>query len=138
MKKTFVMTAVAVGIMTLATGTNALASEMNLTAGSTLRTTGSDVVVMPGTASNELQLHFSGAERLHNEFHGGLTVFEAAGGRMYYRPDAYQLINGKRKPVEVSFHIDGKDLVTVQFGKTDKSAPIILERGAIMFQRAWM
>lgn len=130
MKKTFVAAAVAAGLMMLATGTSALAAE------SMMKTDKSDFVVMPGTGSDTLRLHFSGAERLHRDFPGGgLIVFQAGGGRMHYRPDAYQLINGKLKAVAVDFLIDGKDEATVQFGKIDKSAPVFLKRGAMMYNQ---
>jgi hypothetical protein len=138
MKKTFIMAAVAAGMLTLATGTYAHGAEISPTEGAAVKTMNSDIVVMPGTGSDTLRLRFSGADLLHQEFHGGLTVYEASGGRMHYRPEAYQLINGKRRSVEVHFQIEGKDQATVRFGKADRNAPVILERGAFMFQPAWM
>jgi hypothetical protein len=132
MKKTFIAAALTAGIMTLTPGTYAFAADMNPTMGSAVAKNNSDITVMPGT-NDALRLHFSGAERLHIEFPGGLTVFEGNGERMHYKPDAWQMVNGKLKAVEVRFHIEGKDEVTVQFGKVDKNAPVILKRGALMF-----
>ena len=134
MNKTSIVSAVVAGIMTLATCSAAFAADVNLSSGSGAKTNSSDVMVMPGTDSQPLRLHFSGAERLHHEL-GGLTVFQTNGERMHYRPDAYQVINGKHKPVEVNLHIEGNDQVTVEFGKVDKSAPVILKRGAAMFSQ---
>jgi hypothetical protein len=132
MKKNSIVAAVAIGIMTLATGTYALASELNPTPRSVVTTNGSDITVIPGTGSDTLRVHFSGAEIVTQESPGGLMIVKAKGQLMHYRPEAYQVINGEIKPVEVNFHIEGKDQVVVQFGEIDKNAPIILKRGALI------
>jgi hypothetical protein len=131
MKKAFFVTAVAAGMMTLAAGTYPLCAEMAPASGSVVQTNSTDLMVMPGTADN-LRLHFSGADLLHHEFPGGLTVYQTNGETKHYRPDAYQVINGKHKAVDISFHIEGRDQVTVKFGKMDKSAPVFLKRGGVM------
>jgi hypothetical protein len=134
MKKTSIVTVVAAGMITLLTGTYALAAKITPTSDAVVKTNDSDIMVMPGTTDN-LRLHFSGADRLHREFPGGLTVYQANGETMHYRPDAYQMINGKLKAVDLSFHIEGRDQVTVKFGKIDKSAPVFLKRGGVMFSQ---
>jgi hypothetical protein len=130
MKKTSIATVVAIGIMTLVTGTCAFAAKGNTTPGSAVVTNGSDVTFMPGTGSDTLRLHFSGAEIITRESAGGLMIVKARGQLLHYRPDAYQVINGEMKPVELRFQIEDKDQVVVQFGKIDKNVPVILKQGA--------
>jgi hypothetical protein len=124
MKKTLIVTAL--GIMTLVTGTNALAAQRNAAPAS-------DVTWMPRTGSDTLRLHFAGAEIITHESTGGLMIVKAKGQLLHYRPDAYQLIDGEIKPVEVHFRIDGIDQVVVEFGNLDKNAPVILKQGSVMY-----
>ncbi len=136
MKKTSIVAVLAAGIMTVAATTAAFA-EMNPAAISPARVGSGDVKLMPG--SDTAQLHFAGAELITNDAPGALTVFKADGTRMNYHPNAFQVIGGKIRPVDARFRIDSKDQVTVEFGKLDKNAPVILKRGAAMYaQPAWM
>jgi hypothetical protein len=132
MNKISIVAAAIIGIMTLATGTYALGAPRNATPGSVVTTNGSDVTLAPGTGTNSVRLHFSGAQIITHEPHGGLMIVKARGQLLHYRPEAYQLINGEVKPVEVHFQIEGTDQVTVQFGAIDKNAPVILKQGAVM------
>ena len=132
MKKNTIVALVAAGVMTLATGTYAHAAALNPASGPTLKTNPSDVVVAPGTGSDSVRLHFSGAQLLYRNSPGELTVFKANGGLMHYRPDAYQLINGKIKHVDVNLRIEGRDNATVEFGSMDSNAPVILKWGTVM------
>lgn len=133
MKTTSIVAAIAVGMITLATGTYALAAQRTPAAGSIVSTNGSDVTLMPGTGTATLRLRFSGAQIITHESAGGLMIVKAKGQLLHYRPDAYQLINGEIKPVEVHFRIEGIDQVVVQFGNIDKNAPVILKQGAGMY-----
>jgi hypothetical protein len=135
MKKNSIVAVVAVGMMTLATGSYAWGAARNTTSSAVVTTNGSDVTLMPGTGSDTLQLHFSGAQIIAQEPHGGLTIVKARGQLLHYRPEAYQLINGEITPVEVTFRIEGTDHVVVQFGKIDKNVPVILKQGAVMSGR---
>jgi hypothetical protein len=131
MNKTSNVAAVAIGIMTLVTGTYALGASRNATPSAVATTNGSDVTLMPGTGTT-LRLHFSGVEIITHDSHGGLMILKARGQMLHYRPEAYQVINGEIKPVEVNFRIEGMDQVVVQFGNIDKNAPVILKQGAVM------
>ncbi len=62
-------------------------------------------------------------------------IVKAKGRLLHYRPNAYQVIDGEMRPVEVGFRIDGVDQVVVQFGKIDKNAPVILKQGAVMYDK---
>lgn len=137
MKKISIVATAVLGMMTLATGTYALAAAPTTTPGAVVRPNGSDVTLKPG--SDTLRLHFSGAEIITRESTGGLMIVKARGRLLHYRPEAYQVIDGEMKPVEVHFRIEGTDQVVVQFGNIDKSAPVILKQGAVMSdQRSMM
>lgn len=111
MNKTSIVAAAAIGMMALATGTYALAAERNQTPSAVVRTNSSDVTLMPGTGASTLRLHFSGAEIITQESPGGLMIVKAKGRQLHYRP------------------------VVVQFGKIDRNAPVILKRGAVMYDQ---
>jgi len=128
MRKTSIVAAVVAAMMVVATGSYAFAAET----GSMVKTNNSDLVVMPGAGAGAVRLHFSGAERLHNDFKGGLTIIKDNTGLMHYRPEAYQVVNGKFRTVEVHFRIEGKDEATVVFSKTDPGVPIVVRWGAVM------
>ena len=136
MKQTSIVAVAAIGMITLATGTYALGAARNTRPSApvtkNVTTNGSDVTLMPGSGSDTLRLHFSGAQIITHESPGGLMIVKSGGRLLHYRPEAYQLINGEIKTVELSFRIEGMDQVVVQFGKTDKNAPVILKQGAVM------
>ncbi len=130
MKKNSIVATAALGLLTLGMGTFAMAASPTATSTAAARTNEADVTLKPG--SDTLRLHFSGAQIITQESAGGLMIVKARGRLLHYRPEAYQVIDGEVKPVEVHFHIEGTDQVVVQFGKIDKSAPVILKQGAVM------
>jgi hypothetical protein len=132
MKKNSIVATVAIGMMTLATGSYALGAARNTTPSAIVTANGSDVTLMPGSGSETLRLHFSGAQIITHESPGGLMIVKSGGRMLHYRPEAYQLINGEIKTVELQFRIEGMDQVVVQFGKMDNNAPVILKQGAVM------
>jgi hypothetical protein len=136
MKKNSIVAVIAIGMMALATGTYALGAARNTTPSAVVTTNGSDVTLTPGSGSDTFRLHFSGAKIITHESSGGLMIVKARGEMLHYRPEAYQLINGEAKPVEVNFKIEGMDQVVVEFGKIDKSAPVILKQGAVMSDKS--
>jgi hypothetical protein len=135
MKRTSSIAAAAFGLMTLTAGSYAFAAGRNPSQSSSVRTNGSDVTLMPGSGTDTLRLHFSGAEIITHEGPGGLMIVKAKGRLLHYRPNAYQVIDGEMRPVEVGFRIDGVDQVVVQFGKIDKNAPVILKQGTVMYDK---
>ncbi len=132
MTKNSIAAVVAIGIMTLGTGTYAFGAARHTTPSAVVASNGADVTLAPGTGSDTLRLHFSGAQIITHESSGGLTILKARGQLLHYRPEAYQLINGEIKPIEATFRIEGTDQVVVEFGKIDKNAPVILKHGAVM------
>ena len=76
---------------------------------------------------------FAGAERIDHGASGDLLIFKGGGGRAYYHPDVYQVIDGKVKSVSVSYELGGPDRATMNFLNFRKEAPLILRRGAATF-----
>ena len=89
-----------------------------------------DLMIQTADASAAVQLHFAGTDRIEFGDAGELLVMKSSGGRARYRPDVYQMIDGKFKRVIVSYKLDGGNRVTMRFGKFDSSAPVYVRRGA--------
>ena len=89
-----------------------------------------DLMIQAASESAAIQLHFNGADRIEFGMAGELIVMKSNGGLVRYRPDVYQMIKGKLHPVTVSYRLAGKDRVTMNFEKFDKSKPVIVRRGA--------
>jgi hypothetical protein len=128
-----IMTAVLTGILALTPASPVLASDNVATsapaAASVIRLNSRDVMIEGVSETARVQLHFAGAERLDPGGPGELLVI-VHGSRQHYRPEAYQIINGKMRSVALRYKLDGGDRVTLNFGDFDSSAPIYLRGGA--------
>jgi hypothetical protein len=126
-----IATAVMTGILSLLPGSPALASNIvNSSTPASVSTVNSrDLVIQGVSETARVQLHFAGAERLEFAAPGELCVIRH-GSRQRYRPDAYQIVNGKARHLTVSYTFNASDRVTVNFGNFDNSAPIFLRDGA--------
>jgi hypothetical protein len=89
-----------------------------------------DLMIQAASATAPVQLHFAGAERLELGAPGELCVIRHGSREQHYRPDAYQIVNGKARHLTVDYTINGGDRVTLRFGNVDSSAPIFLRDGA--------
>jgi hypothetical protein len=113
----------------------ALAAEATTTTAgtstpSTVHVTGAGVnqraVIEAGTDPSALTLHFPGASKVSNAFPGGLEILNGGGAMWHYRPQVYQIVNGKRREVAATFRVTGKDSVVLVVGKIDKTADLIV------------
>jgi hypothetical protein len=77
-------------------------------------------------ATNSVELHFSGAERVTTNATGGLDIVKADGSLMHYHPKVYQTINGKRHDMIPGYHIVDKDRVELLLQDADPAAPIVV------------
>lgn len=111
-------TALITGMLSLIPGSPVLAANSR------------DLMIQGASENAPIQLHFAGAERLELVAPGELCVVRHGVRQQHYRPDAYQIIDGKTRHLTVSYRVDGGDRVTVSFGNFDKSAPIFLRDGA--------
>lgn len=119
------------GILSFISGSPVLAANiLNTSAPASVSTVNSrDLMIQGASETAPVQLHFAGAERLEIVAPGELSVMRH-GSRQRYRPDAYQIINGKARHLTVSYALNGGDRVTVDFGNFDRNAPIFLRDGA--------
>ena len=126
-----IATAVVSGILSLIPGSPVLAANVvNTSAPASVSTVNSrDLRIQGASETAPVQLHFAGAERIELVGPGELIVLRH-GSRQHYRPDAYQIINGKARHLTVGYTVNGGDRVTVNFGNFDNTAPIFLRDGA--------
>jgi hypothetical protein len=124
-------------VFTLVLASLASAAEVVTTADANTKVTRLnelDIMVQCAAETGSIQLHFAGAERIDHGTSGDLLIFKGGGGgRAYYHPDIYQLIDGKVKSVRVSYKLNGPDRATMSFLNFKKEAPLILRRGAATF-----
>jgi hypothetical protein len=117
-----IATAVLTGVLSLAPASPALATTVS-------RLNSRDLMIQGASETAKVELHFTGAERLELGAPGELVV-NRRGSLKHYRPDAYQIVNGKARHLTISYKLNGADRVTVNFGNFDNSAPIFLRDGA--------
>jgi hypothetical protein len=127
-----ITTAVMAGMLALIPGNPAFAGDVAKTSAPGLISTvnSRDLIIQGASETVPVQLHFRGAERIDLGRPGELIVMRH-GSRQHYRPEAYQIIDGKWRPLTVGYTINGGDRVTVNFGNFDNSAPVFLRYGAV-------
>jgi hypothetical protein len=85
-----------------------------------------ELVIQPGTDPSTVQLHFVGAQRVTFSGVGSLQIIKADGGIWKYKPQVYQMVNGKRRDVPVTFSTVGRDRVALRVHKFDSSEPLMV------------
>jgi hypothetical protein len=130
-----ITTAVMVGILSLIPGSPAVAGNIVQTPAPRLISTvdSRDLIIQGAFETVPVQLHFGGAERIELGHPGELVVMRH-GSCQHYRPDVYQIIDGKWRPLAVSYTLTGGDRVTVNFGNFDNSAPVFLRHETLKVQ----
>jgi hypothetical protein len=126
-----ITTAVLSGLLSLIPARPVLAANIVNTSApaSVSRLNSRDLMVQGASETATIQLEFTDAERLEPGALGELLVTRH-GSRQHYRPDVYQIVNGKTRRLWVSYKPSGGDRVTVNFGDFDHGAPIFLRDGA--------
>ncbi len=125
-----ITTAVITGILSLIPGTPVLAASIVNTPAQVSTLNSRDLMIQGASETAPIQLHFAGAERLEVVAPGELRVTRYGIRAQLYRPDVYQIINGKARHLRVTYSFNGSDRVTVNFGSFDRSVPIFLRNGA--------
>ena len=127
-----ITTAVMAGMLSLIPGNPAFAGDVAKTSAPGLISTvnSRDLIIQGASETVPVQLHFGGAERIDLGRPGELIVMRH-GSRQHYRPEAYQIIDGKWRPLTVGYKLNGTNRVTVNFGNFDNSAPVFLRYGAV-------
>lgn len=86
-----------------------------------------DLVVHPDANASHLRLAFKGAEGLSVDAKGELVLKTSLGERKQVGLRAYQVVNGKRHPVQVAFNkVDGRS-IGFRLGAYDHSRDLVVD-----------
>ena len=86
-----------------------------------------DFVVAPGADPDTISLSFADAPGLRLDSEGDLVVALAGGEARLGRPELYQEIGGRRRPVAGAFTIHGDDRVGFRVGAHDRTRPLVID-----------
>ena len=86
-----------------------------------------DFVVAAGADPKPVSLHFAGARKLKLNAEGDLEVIARNGEIAFHKPEIYQLLEGKRLPVEGSFQIMSGKRVRFTLGKYDRGHELVID-----------
>lgn len=126
MNKRFLVPVVLSAILSVATVSSAFAGSGVAFRDTAHGAPNRDLVIQPGTDPSSVQLHFAGAQRVTYSGTGMLEIVNADGHAWRYRPEVYQIVNGKRKLITVGFSFVGRDRVTLRLTRYDQSEPLIV------------
>ena len=85
-----------------------------------------DFEIAPQAQPSEIKLAIEGTRGLREDEAGNLLLQLGSGVMQLVRPEAYQLINGERRPVEVAFKVSGKH-VSFKVGEYDRKYPLTID-----------
>ncbi|HSY75766.1 MAG TPA: SBBP repeat-containing protein, partial [Bacteroidia bacterium] len=90
-----------------------------------------DMIVNPGGSVSDIQMHYSGAERVELK-DGKLRIITPDGNVTEYMPAIYQEINGVKVNIEGSYKLlveekTGEVTIGLKIKHYDKSAPLIID-----------
>jgi predicted small secreted protein len=86
-----------------------------------------DFRVAPGADPGVIRLAANGAHSTVLDRDGNLTLGTAAGDVQLKHPDAYQEIDGARRPVRSEFRLEAANTVQFRVGEYDHSKPLIID-----------
>ena len=88
-----------------------------------------ELALAPGADPSRLGLAYAGADSLAVTRAGDLRVHTRAGSITDSRPVAYQLVGGRRVPVESRFRPDGGSRYGFELGPYDSGRPLLIDPG---------
>jgi hypothetical protein len=86
-----------------------------------------DFVVAPGADPTAIRLQIDSRGRLKIAQDGSLQVDSPGGVFTFHRPDIYQVVNGKKRPVEGSFSLKANNEVGFRLAAYDRRLPIVID-----------
>jgi uncharacterized protein (TIGR03437 family) len=86
-----------------------------------------DFVVAPGGDPKPIRLEFAGAKGLRLGADGDLSVIAAGGAIAFRKPLVYQMVDGRRKPVEGGFTLVAKYAAGFRLGSYDRTKPLTID-----------
>ena len=88
-----------------------------------------DLVIRPGVDPRGVGLTFGGMRSLRIDRNGDLVAKTSDGDLRQHKPNVYQEIDGRRRPVEASFVLRNRHEVGFKLGDTDPSRPVVIDPG---------
>lgn len=85
-----------------------------------------DFNVLPNADANQIKLNFDGAENISIDEQGNLVIKTENSELIQQKPIAYQIINGERKEVAVSYQLI-ENQITFALGEYDKSQTLTID-----------
>lgn len=86
-----------------------------------------DFVVTAGSDARAIALKVDGAEGLSLSEQGNLVARVNGNEFSFHKPYAYQLIHGKRVPVEVEYALDGTNKASLHINDYDKRRELVID-----------
>ena len=86
-----------------------------------------DWIVRPGADPRAIELGLAGVDHLRLREDGALALVSGGIPVLQERPAAYQLLNGKRRPVSARFVVRGRRRVGFAVGAYDRSRPLVID-----------
>jgi len=86
-----------------------------------------DFVVAPGADPHKIRLKFRGAGKLNLDEQGRLVLATEGADVHLEKPEVYQVVAGKRKPVESSYALMAGNNVGFRVGEYDGSRPLVID-----------
>lgn len=86
-----------------------------------------DFVVSPGADPSVIRLGIEGAQTLAVDTKGDLVAQTTLGEVRQHKPVLYQLVDGKRTPVDGHFVLGAGDQVSFSVGRYDPTLPLVID-----------
>ncbi len=86
-----------------------------------------DLVVAPGANPGLIQFAYSGASGLRLDARGNLVLTTPGGDVVQDAPTAYQVVNGRRRPVTARYVLQPLNVVALQVGNYDRTRPLYID-----------
>lgn len=86
-----------------------------------------DFVVAPGIDPNKITLEFQGVEKLEIDARGDLVLHTSAGGIHQRKPYIYQVVDGKRRPIDGGYVLKGPQRVGFKVFAYDTSQRLVID-----------
>jgi hypothetical protein len=86
-----------------------------------------DFVVAPGASARPIRLHFAGAKGLEIDENGNLIIAAEDGKIAFDKPVVYQVVDGRRQPVDGRFQLQADNTAGFALGRYDHSRPLVID-----------
>lgn len=86
-----------------------------------------DFVIAPHARSDDISLHFDGAEKIEINKAGELVLSFGADEIRFHQPLLYQEVNGARQSVEGGYRLEDASTVVFSVGKYNHELPLVID-----------